>query len=360
MGHDPGSETESTDTQVERSLRRCLEWSQLGQHRKVLAEVERILPITEEHPQLEASLLIWKAQALFAMGCSERALPSASRSWDLEPSPHACHLMSIALEALGDAEGAEEFLRMGWQLFPDAIHLPVQLVVILSDQGRLPEALDTLDEIPDDDRLPKDLEIFLFGMRSNLLATMGRWAEADEVLQEGMTRHPDSELLGEAHDSLRGARKRARAERDLADSWEESLGELEGVAVEVDDAIVLCGTVNELSELVILAARRLWRAYYKQHVARPQVPNSWGTAMVLAVLEVDGDEPSAAAFARSAGCKPSGVRSVLARLRKFLAELDAEFSARAFAAHANPRLDEPQVTTRSGAGPADVLPFPTK
>jgi hypothetical protein len=268
--------------------------------------------------------------------------------------------MSIALEALGDAEGSEELLRMGWQLFPDAIHLPVQLVVLLSDQGRLPEALDTLDEIPVDDRLPNDLEIFLFGMRSNLLATMGRWAEADEVLREGMTRHPDSELLGEAHDSLRGARRRARAERDLAASWEESLGKIDGVAVEVDDAIIRCGAVNELSELVVLAARRLWRAYLRHHGARPQAPNSWGTAMVLAILELDGDEPSAAAFARSSGCKPSGVRSVLARLRKFLAELDAEFSARAFAAHSNPRLDGPPITTHGGAGSADVLPFPTK
>jgi hypothetical protein len=268
--------------------------------------------------------------------------------------------MSNAFEALGDPEGSEKLLRMGWQLFPDAIHLLVQLAVILSDQGRLPEALDTLDEIPPHEGLPEDLEVFLFGMRSNLLATMGRWAEADEVLREAIVRHPESELLGEAHDFLRGARQRARAERELVDSWRESLDELDGVAAEVDDAIIRCGAVNELSELVMLAGRRLWRAYIERKGARPQVPHSWGTALILAVLEVDGGKPSAAAFARSTGCSPGGVRSVLARLRSFLDELDPEFSARAFAAHANPRLEDPRGATRRSTGPADVLPFPTR
>ena len=148
--------SDETRRRVEQSLERCLEWSRLGRHRKVVAEVERTLPILTDHPQLEATLLIWKAQALLAMGYPDRALPSAKKSWELDPSPHACHLQSNALEAIGDLDSSEELLRMGWQLFPDAVHLPVQLAVVLSDQARHPEALDILDEIVSEaDAAPK-------------------------------------------------------------------------------------------------------------------------------------------------------------------------------------------------------------
>ncbi len=358
MDHESGSRSSDTDARVEKSLRRCLAWSQQGRYSKILNEVDDILPQVEDRPTLEASLLIWKAQALLAMGRAESALVPATLSWEIEPSPHACHLLSNALEALSDPEGAEDLLRMGWQLFPEAVHLPVQLAEILSGQGRLPEALDTLDEVPLDEDIPEDLLVFLFKLRSNLLATMGRWAEADDTLREGIDRHPDSQLLVEAHQSLSGARQRARAEGELAASWRESLRELDGVYGEVDESIIRCAAVNELSELVVLAARRLWRAFFERQSARPQAPDSWGTALVLAIIELDGERPSAAALARSAGCKPAGVRKVLARLRAFVTELDPEFSARAFAAHTNPRLNGAPATRRVGAGSADVVQFP--
>jgi len=359
MGGNHSNGLDDTRSRVERSLERCLEWTHLGRHRKVIAEVDRILPEVEDHRQFRATLLIWRAQAHLAMGCAELALPSASMSWELEPSPHACHLQSNALEAIGDLEGTEELLRMGWQLFPDAVHLPVQLAIVLSEQARIPEALDILECIPFDDRIPEDLRVFLFSMRSNLLAATGRWAEADEVLRDGLGSHPESRLLEEAHDTLLSARRRSNAEKALAASWLEGLGEVKGVAGEVDDAIIRCSAVNELSELLCLAARRLWRAYLDNRDARPQAPDTWGVALILATLEIDGDRSSIVGMARSVGTNPSSTRAVLKRFRTFLASLDLEFKARAFAAHTNPRLDGTPTPARRDHRPANVLPFPT-
>jgi tetratricopeptide (TPR) repeat protein len=352
--------SDETRRRVEQSLERCLEWSRLGRHRKVVAEVERTLATLSDNPQLEATLLIWKAQALLAMGYPERALPPASRSWELDPSPHACHLQSNALEALGDVDGSEELLRMGWRLFPEAVHLPVQLAVVLSDQARLPESLDILDEIHVDDRIPDDLQIFLFGMRSNLLAAMGRWAEAEEALRDGLGFHPDSKLLGDAQDALKYARRRARAEEALVASWRDGLEDIDGVAGEVDEAVIRCGAVNELSELVTLAARRLWRAFVEQKKPRLHAPDPWSAALVLAILEIDGDRPSIASIARSVRSNPSSVRSVLSRIRGFLSSLDPEMRLRAFAAHSNPRLDGVGSTQRLNERSANVVPFPSR
>ena len=356
---DRGS-SDDTRRRVEQSLESCLEWSRLGRHRKVVAEVERTLAIVSDHPQLEATLLIWKAQALLAMGYPDRALQPASRSWELDPSPHACHLQSNALESLGDLDSSEELLRLGWRLFPEAVHFPVQLAVVLSDQARLPEALDILDGIQIDHRIPEDLQIFLFGMRSNLLAATGRWAEADEVLRNGLGFHPESELLRDAQEALKHARRRARAEEALVASWRDGLESLDGVAAEVDEAVVGCGAVNELPELVTLASRRLWRAFIEQKRPKLHAPDPWSAALVLAILEIDGNRPSIASIARSIRSNPSSVRSVLSRLRDFLSSLDPEMRLRAFAAHSNPRLDGVGSTQRSNEKSADVVPFPIR
>lgn len=355
MGRDTSDDSAARG---ERALRRCLELSRLGRYRKVVAEVDKHLDHLDKLPQFQAALLVWKAQALLTMGQAEKALPLASQSWDLEPSPHACHLTSNALEALGDLDGSEELLRMGWRLFPEAIHLPVQLAVTLSDQARHPEALEILDEVPLDDRIPDDLQVFLFGMRSNLLAAMGRWAEAEEVLSDGKGCFPESQLLEEAHSALIGEKTRNRAEKALIKSWTDGLAKLGSGAGEVDDAVIRCGAVNEVPELVTLGARRLWRAYLENRNARPHLPDIWGAALIVAVLEIDGDEPSIAAIARSVGCKPPSVGSVLTRLRAFLASLDREFAARAFAAATNPRLEGAPPQRRRGIAPANVVPFP--
>lgn len=359
MSSDGGRASPELISRVEQALLRCLEWSQLGRHRRVLQEVEGLLPLVHGDDHLVAQLLIWKSQALLAMGVADRALPAASDSWDLEPSPHACHLMSAALAALGDPDESEELLRAGGELFPDAVHLPVQLAMQLTEQGRLPEAFDILTDLPRDDVLPEDLEIFVVGLRANILATMGRWPEADGILRDGIGRHPESSLLREARTSIGRAWCRERAERRLAASWEAELERLSDPGGEVDRTVESLGRAFEFPRLVVLAARRLWRAVLGRDPVRPQVPEAWAVALLAAVFEIDGAPRSVAALARAARVSPSTVRGSLARVRRFVDGLDPEMARRGFGATSNPRLDAPEqraVVAERAAG--DVVPFP--
>lgn len=344
-------------TRVELALERCLEWSQQGRHRRVLAEVQRLLTLARDDSLLTSQLLNWKAQALLAMGCADRALPAASQSWALRSSPHACHLMASAMHAVGDCDQSEDLLRMGTELFPDAVHLPMQLAMMMADQGRLPEALDVLDRVTPAHQLPDDMQVFLVGLRANLLATVGRWTEADAVLRDGLGRHPDSPLLIEAHDSLSRHWDRSRAEDRLAASWHGALETIDDVPAEVDEAVIRCGSVLDLSDLTVLAARRLWRAFLERQPVRVQSPEPWAAALVLAALEVDGRPASAAAVARAMSVKPTTVRSALRRLRGYLSEQDVELVLRAFGALSNPRLDQPPADR---ANPAEVIRFPDR
>ncbi len=350
----------NVSTKVERLLRQCPDWSRSGRHNKVISSIDEYLPLLDGRPRMTAALLVWKAQALLALGRAEQAQAAATRSWDLQPTPHACHLSANAEEALGHHEGAEELLHVGWRMFPDAVHLPVQLAIILADQGRVPEAHGVLEQVPLDAPVPPDLDVFLFGMRSNLLAAMGRWAEADDLLQQGMKNHPHSNLLSEAQVTLRETRNRIEAEAELVDSWRKELKSLEAGAHDVDEAVIRCGAVNELTDLTVLAARRLWRAYLEHRAARPQAPEVWGTALVVAVLELDDRAPSAAAFARSTGCHPSSVGKILRRVRDFLGGLEPEFAKRAFAARTNPRLEGTDTSIEKQLGTAKVIPFPAQ
>jgi tetratricopeptide (TPR) repeat protein len=360
MGGSDQRSGENVTTQVERLLRQCPDWSRSGRHRKVVSSIDEFLPLLDDRPRVTAALLVWKAQALLALGRAEQAQRAATRSWDLQPTPHACHLSANAEEALGNHDDAEELLQVGWRMFPAAVHLPVQLAIILADQGRVPEAHEVLEQVPLDAPVPPDLDVFLFGMRSNLLAAMGHWAEAEDLLQQGITHHPHSNLLSEAQASLRATRSRIEAEANLADSWRKELQPLEGGAHEVDEAIIRCGTVNELTDIAVLAARRLWRAYLEHHAARPHAPEVWGTAFVVAVLELDDEAPNTAAFARSTACRPASVRKVLRNVRDFLGGLEPEFAKRAFAAGTNPRLEGTDASVRKHLGNATVIPFPTQ
>jgi len=359
VDHRDSSDLGSQISRIERALRRCLEWSRTGRHIKIITEVNRALPAIGNQPQLEAQLLIWKAQAHLSMGDPDNAHPAASRSWNLDPSAYACHLLSNALAAVGQHDDAEELLKSGWDLFPNAYHLPVQLAILLSDQGRHPEALDTIDMLPQGAPMPDDLQVFLLGLHANLLAAMGRWGEADGVLKEGRFRHPESDLLEDAHHSLGDAWSRFRAQETLADSWFEGLSPLEGVALEVDDAIVRQGSINELPRLVVLGARRLWRAFLEAHQPRLQLPQPWGAALLVAILELDGAKLSIAAMARSTQAPVSTTRSALTRFRRFLSELDTNMARRAFAAMTNPQLDDaPSPSLESDRG--TVVPFPSR
>jgi len=359
MNRWPDGRQRHTRVRIERALERCLEWSKQGRHRKVLAEVERLIAGTPGDDDLSAQLLIWKAQALLSMGFPERALPAASKSWDLSSSPHACHLLSSALNSVGDSNQAEELLRMGWNLFPDAIHLPMQLAMMLADQGRLPEALDVLDSVHPAPQLPEDMQVFLVGLRANLLANVGRWSEAEEVLKEGIGRHPDASLLHEARETLDRERIRRDAELDLLESWRTTLRPLEGVAAEVDDAIGRCASVLDLSELVVVSARRLWRSYLQRGTPRLQLPDVWGAAAVAAVLELDGQRTSLSAFARSSGVQPSTMRSVVRRFRVYLDEQEFELARRAFGIRSNPRLSAESMHPQGDPDGATILPFPS-
>ncbi len=352
----PGISDGELEGRIQRSLERCLELSQQGRHRKVLTEVERSLTRARGHAHLESQLLIWKAQALLSMGCPDRALTAASDSWDLNSSPHACHLMATALNAVGEDERAEKYLTMGTELFPEAIHIPIQLVMLLADQGRLPEALEILDRVAPSVQVPEDMQVFLVGLRANLLATVGRWIEAEAVLEEGIGRYPDSLLLLETHDSISREWSRRRAENRLHESWRQSLEDVDGVAAEVDEVILRCGNVLDFSDLTVLAARRLWRSFSARHPIRIQTPEPWGAAVVTAILELEGHHPSATKVARAAAANPSTVRSALSRIRRYLGDLDPGFARRAFGAESNPRLDEdgPHGPKRPGT----VLRFP--
>lgn len=346
-------------SRIERALRRCLDWNRAGRHLKIITEVDRALPAVGAQPRLEAQLLIWKAQAHLAMGDPESAHPAAVRSWNLDPSPFSCHLLANALAAVGRPDDAEKLLKTGWEVFPDAYHLPVQLAIFLSDQGRHPEALDTIDGLPHDASIPDDLQVFLLGFHANLLAALGRWGEAHGVLREGRHRHPENDLLEEAHHSFGKAWERVRAEDALTDSWSKGLTPVDGVALEIDEAIIRQGSVNELPRLVVLGARRLWRAYFEAHEPRPQSPEAWGTAVLVAVLEIDDAQPCVAAMARVAQTPVSTVRSALARFRVFLRQLDTNLANRAFAGVTNSQLDD-----RSAPPPAPaegtVVPFPSR
>jgi len=354
-----GSTTGPQFSRIERALRRCLEWNRAGRHLKIISEVDRALPAVGAQPLLEAQLLIWKAQAHLAMGDPENAHPAADRSWNLDPSPFSCHLLANALAALSQPDDAERLLKTGWELFPDAYHLPVQLAILLSDQGRHPEALDTIDSLPRDASIPDDLQVFLLGFHANLLAAMGRWGEADGVLREGRSHHPENDLLEEAHLSFDRAWNRFRAEDALADSWTQGLEPLDGVALEVDEAIIRQGSINEHPRLVVLGARRLWRAYFESRQPQPQTPEAWGVAVLLAVLEIDNARPCISAAARAAQTPVSTTRSALVRFRDFLGQLDASLANRAFAGTTNSQIDDGSVA-RPAPSEGKVVPFPSR
>lgn len=351
-------ETRGLEARVERLLLRCAEWSQAGRHRRLLSEVEKVLPLARRHPQLLASLLIWKALSLLAMGLPERALPAATSSWQLEPSPQACHLVASALDSLGSGDDAEEMLRTGGELFPDAAHLHVQLAMMLAEQGRLPEALDMVDAVAPSDDLPEDVQIFLFGLRANLLATLGRWSEASALLTEGLESFPHSALLAETRTTLQQVWSKTRAERSLAESWLQGLEPLAGVAAEVDDAVARCGAILELSPLRRLAGHRLLRAFLAADRSRLLAPEAWAAAVLLEVLALDGERASAAALARAVGASPSTVQAASRRLRAFTGGLEPELARRSFAAHTNPRLNESPPDTERYAAAGRVVPFP--
>jgi hypothetical protein len=265
--------------------------------------------------------------------------------------------MSNALYGLGEADRCEDLLRAGCEVFPDAVHLPIQLAMVLADQGRLPEALDVLDDLPEETVLIEDLHAFVTGFRANLLATLGRWSDADAVLRDGLGRDPQSELLHSTREEIARERRRAEARGSLLRSWRAVLDAPGGRGDDVEAAIEACGASIEESPLVVAAARRMWRAFRDADPVRPQSPEPWAAAMLLCVLELDGAAPTAAAMARATRTSADTVRSAARRGREFLAGMSPELRERAFAAEANPRLDDPP-RADADDGDSSVVRFP--
>ncbi len=349
----------SLEDRVERALSRCSELSRRGRHSKVLAEIERLADAVEEQPRFEAHLLLWKAQALLALGRAEQALEAASRSWEEETTPHACHLMASAQSFLGKVDRAEDTLRVGTELFPGTPLLAVELATMMAEQGRIPETIETLEAMTPSEPVPEELYVYMVGLHADALAAAGRWNEANAVLSEGLRRHPQARALQGARQALKQSRRRKHAEHRLASSWAAGLRTLAGVGREVDEEIAYIGQAAELPKLYALAARRLWRSFLAAEGVRPQAPRAWAAAVLGAVLDLDGSTLPATALARYAGAGVGTVRSARRRVRAYLESLEPAFALRSFGVRDNPRLSDPG---DGGSGPrgSAVIRFPSE
>lgn len=347
---------------VRRTLRRCAELTESGRHRKVVEEVTRALPAAEGSADLEGELLIWKAQALLAMGRPGEAESAARGAWERVPCAQACYLVACALADLGELEEAERMLLLGDELFPDAPHLKIRLAMLLTEQGRLPEALQHLEEMAPEQEMDEPVELFVLGLKTNLLGVLGRWDEADSMLRNGLERFPGNRLLEETGASIESVRRRSEAGDRLAERWEAELTELSSVsAQEVDEAIVEVARALEIPRLAALAARRLWRAFLEAEEVRPRAVEAWALAVLLAVTRLDGLAVPVPQAARAIRVAEGTVRQALRRVMQFLGGFEDRFARSQFAAMANPRLDEAPDEIRTpgrGRGRGTVVRFP--
>ncbi len=347
---------------VRRALERCVELSRRGRHKKVVEEVERSFPVAKGHPDLEGELLIWKAQALLTMGRPEEAVPAAEAAWELMPSAQACYLTACALADLGELQEAENMLTLGGELFPEAPHLNVRLAMLLTEQARLPEALQLLEEIDLGEDVDESLALFTYGLKANILGVLRRWREAEEQVSEGLDRFPGNRLLEETGHSIALVRRRAEAGDALARTWAKELAELEQpAAADVDDAICEVGRALGTPKLAVLAGRRLWRAFLEADPVRPTAAEAWALAIILGVTRLDGLDLPVARASRAVRVSKKTVSSALRRIRSFLNRLEPEFARRQFAAMENPRLEEQtgDADLQDARSAATVVRFPT-
>jgi len=343
---------------VEKVLLRCVAWSRKGLHRKVLAEVDQLLAQVGEQQSLKARLLAWKAQALLELSLVDQALAAATQSWDIELTSHACHLMSNALYAIGEARRSAELLQLGCKLFPEAAYLPLQLAMLFTDQGLLREALSTLDELNQSQPLPHDLAALICSLKAGILTHLGRWHEAGQDLENGLRQHPGSELLKQSYGSFHQQWLACQAEETLARVWECSLAPLDGAWAEVDDAIVSCGVTLGRTRLEILATRRLWHSFTMANKPHPQTPRAWAAASFVACLELDDVTLGQRTVTRTLGVSLSTTRYALDKLRGFVAALEPKLARHCFAAHTNPQLTGSRDNLSPASKSGTVVPFP--
>jgi len=344
------------EKQLWNALERCGELAELGKHGAVIRTAEAALRLGGGRPELEADLLVWKAQACLELGRYEDALNAAEQAWERAPSAEASYAVGASLAELGELEEAEKMLQMGIDLFPEEPFLHLRLAMLLADEGRVPEALDHLDAI-DESSLDEESGAFLAGIRAGLLGSIGEWEAAAEVLDEGLEEFPDEDLLYATSLLIEDAQAMNEAEEALAEAWRTDLEPVEHpVAMEVDDAIVDVAASLELPELVVLAARRLWRAFFGASPIRRATPEAWAVALIVAISELDGQLLTVAPLARATGTRAEAVRRALGRIRTFLGGIESELARRRFAVATNPRLAEGRKDPEEGG--ATVVRFP--
>ncbi len=345
------------ERQLRSALERCGELAELGKHGAVIRTAEAALRLGGGRPELEADLLVWKAQACLELGRYEDALNAAEQAWERAPTAEASYAVGASLAELGELEEAEKMLQLGIDLFPEEPFLHLRLAMLLADEGRVPEALDHLDAI-DESSLDEESGAFLAGIRAGLLGSIGEWDAAAAVLDEGLEAFPNEDLLYATSLLIEDARAMNEAEEALAEAWRTDLEPADHpVAVEVDEAIVNVAASLELPELVALAARRLWRAFFDASPLRRATPEAWAVALIVAISELDDQPFMVAPLARAAGTRAESVRRALGRIRAFLGGIEPELARRRFAVAANPLLDA-DVAPGERNGGATVVRFP--
>jgi tetratricopeptide (TPR) repeat protein len=338
------------------ALQRWAGWSRSGRHDRIIAEGRVYLDRAAGRPDLFGPMLLWIAQAHLDLGDPEAAVTSAQQAWEADPSPVSTHTLAIALDGQGSTDDALALLELGLQLHPRAVNLSLQLAMLLGDQGRVPEALDRLEEVDPADFEDATTASLYYRLLAGLYAACGRWREADDVLRDACS-HLDDDAVHQALDELNTAWRRTERSRELVIEWTDSLHELPPPHADVDDAIVTLGSALEAPALVAAAARRLWRALVASDPPTVRTADIWAGAALASIGRLDGAVADMEGLARICGCHTSSLHRARRRFDALLATYDPEFRRRGFAAETNPRLDEdPRSPSPTETG--DVIRFP--
>ena len=172
--------------------------------RAVTTEVE----VAEAHPQAEVRslvefrerrhrALIGQARDLMVAGREEEALEAVFEALRVRRDSYdALALAGTLLSMLGDPEASTLYTREAIRVAPERPDAYYDLASTMLDLGRPAEALPWLESgarlLGDRD---DDLLDFLFSARIEALAELGRYEEAEALLEEARARSSDSLLL---------------------------------------------------------------------------------------------------------------------------------------------------------------------
>ncbi len=326
----------------------------------VIEAADEALSLAAGLPTAKAEAFLWKAQAYLALDDPDEALAAAEEAWALSPNEETCAVAGSALAAKGDTERAEELFLLGMELFPEDPHIRLRLAIVLSEQLRIPEALEILDAI-DPETLDERGSLFYHGLKANILGLLGHWDEADETLAEGLERNPGAIVLEETGKALEHARELLAAETRLVKDWRQDLEPLEDIgADDIDRLISELTRPLGIPSVMELAARRLWRALLAASPLRPVASEAWATALLVAISRIDGEPMPVTAACRVTGASRATVHSALRKIQAYLDTLEPRFLRTQFAALTNPRLEDGRsISGEDGSqNSANVVRFP--